>query len=34
VALAEIEGKAGAVYDAEVVGACVRLFRERGFRLE
>jgi PAS domain S-box-containing protein/putative nucleotidyltransferase with HDIG domain len=33
-ALAEIEGKRGQIYDAEVVDACLRLFRERGFRLE
>jgi putative nucleotidyltransferase with HDIG domain len=32
-ALAEIEGGAGVRYDAEAAAACVRLFREKGFRL-
>lgn len=32
-ALAEIEEGAGRIYDAEVVRACVRLFRERGHSL-
>jgi PAS domain S-box-containing protein len=32
-ALAEIEDKKGVAYDAAVVDACVRLFREKGFRL-
>lgn len=30
-ALAEIAGGAGVRYDSEVVAACIRLFRERGF---
>ena len=30
-ALAEIEGKAGLLYDREVAQACLRLFRQRGF---
>ncbi|MFC1895735.1 PAS domain S-box protein [Thermodesulfobacteriota bacterium] len=34
VALEEISGKAGIHYDAEVVDACLRLFREEGFTLE
>jgi response regulator RpfG family c-di-GMP phosphodiesterase len=34
VALTEIERGAGSIYDVDVVRACVRLFRERGFRLE
>ena len=33
VALAQIEKDAGTKLDAEVVAACVRLFREKGFRL-
>ncbi|HRV42016.1 MAG TPA: PAS domain S-box protein [Syntrophales bacterium] len=32
-ALAEIEDKAGVLYDPQIVAACLRLFRERGFRL-
>ncbi|MCX7635753.1 MAG: HD domain-containing protein, partial [Syntrophales bacterium] len=31
VALAEIAGKAGVLYDARAVTACLRLFREKGF---
>ncbi|HOF05280.1 MAG TPA: HD domain-containing phosphohydrolase, partial [Syntrophales bacterium] len=31
--LAEIEKNRGIRYDAEVVDACLRLFREKGFRL-
>jgi HD-GYP domain-containing protein (c-di-GMP phosphodiesterase class II) len=33
-ALAEIVGKQGILYDADVVSACVRLFREKGFSLD
>lgn len=33
-ALAEIERHAGQLYDPTVVDACLRLFRERGFRFE
>jgi PAS domain S-box-containing protein/putative nucleotidyltransferase with HDIG domain len=33
-ALAEIEMHRGALYDADAVGACLRLFREKGFQLE
>jgi hypothetical protein len=32
-ALAEIEGGSGTRYDATVVAACVRLFREKGYQL-
>ncbi len=32
-ALSEIEGKRGVLYDAEVVDACLDLFRVRGYRL-
>ncbi len=32
-ALEEIEDKAGSLYDKAVVGACTRLFREKGFKL-
>lgn len=32
-ALHEISSKRGVLYDAEVVDACLRLFRERGYRL-
>lgn len=32
-ALAEIEANAGRLYDAEVVAACSRLFRERGYHI-
>lgn len=32
-ALAEIERGAGALYDAEVAAACLRLFREKGYTL-
>ncbi len=31
-ALAEVEGKKGILYDEEIVDACLRLFREKGFR--
>jgi HD-GYP domain-containing protein (c-di-GMP phosphodiesterase class II) len=34
VALAEISQKKGILYDPEVVDACLRLFREKGFHLE
>jgi len=33
-ALAEIEMHRGRLYDADAVGACLRLFREKGFQLE
>jgi PAS domain S-box-containing protein/putative nucleotidyltransferase with HDIG domain len=33
-ALEEIEHNAGILYDREVVEACLRLFREKGFKLE
>ncbi|MEI8173779.1 MAG: HD domain-containing phosphohydrolase [Deltaproteobacteria bacterium] len=33
-ALAEIENNKGALYDADAVNACLRLFREKGFKLE
>jgi HD-GYP domain-containing protein (c-di-GMP phosphodiesterase class II) len=33
-ALAEIENNKGTLYDAEAADACLRLFRENGFRLE
>jgi putative two-component system response regulator len=33
-ALAEIEINRGTIYDDAVVGACVRIFREKGFKLE
>ena len=32
-ALAEIERGRGAAYDANVVDACVRLFREKGYAI-
>jgi HD-GYP domain-containing protein (c-di-GMP phosphodiesterase class II) len=32
-ALTEIEEKKGIYYDADVVDACLRLFREKGYRL-
>ena len=32
-ALAELELNAGRLYDADVVAACIRLFREKGYRL-
>jgi|GEM_PF-1210589 len=32
-ALAEVETRAGDCYDANVVAACLRLFREKGFRI-
>ena len=32
-ALAEIEQNKGVLYDASVVDACVKLFRERAYRL-
>jgi hypothetical protein len=32
-ALAEVEKNRGKLYDAEVVDACLRLFREKGYRL-
>ncbi len=34
VALAEIERGRGTMYDADVVDACLRLFREKGFQLQ
>ncbi|MCX5848884.1 MAG: PAS domain S-box protein [Deltaproteobacteria bacterium] len=34
IALAEIEHNAGILYDSEIVEACLRLFREKGFKLE
>ena len=33
-ALTEIENNKGTLYDADVVDACLRLFREKGFQLE
>jgi HD-GYP domain-containing protein (c-di-GMP phosphodiesterase class II) len=33
-ALEEIEEKRGIYYDADVVEACLRLFREKGYRLD
>ena len=33
IALAEIEHNRGRLYDAEVVGVCLRLFREGGYQL-
>ena len=33
-ALAEIDGKKGTLYDPTVVEACIRLIREKGYRLE
>jgi len=33
-ALAEIESNKGTLYDADVVDACLRLFREKGFQFE
>ena len=33
-ALAEIENNKETLYDAEVVDACLKLFREKGFKLE
>ena len=33
-ALAEIEKNAGFIYDDDVVNACIRIFREKGFKLE
>jgi len=33
-ALAEIENNKGTLYDADAVDACLRLFREKGFKLE
>src|SRR5690606_24746453 len=33
-ALAEIEGKAGLLYDPAVAQACLRLFRQRGFSFD
>ena len=33
-ALAEIESKAGLLFDADVAGACIRLFKERNYRFE
>ena len=32
-ALAEITGKAGVLYDADVAAACLRLFRDQGYQL-
>jgi HD-GYP domain-containing protein (c-di-GMP phosphodiesterase class II) len=34
VALAEIEEQKGVLYDPDAVDACVRLFREKGFKLD
>jgi HD-GYP domain-containing protein (c-di-GMP phosphodiesterase class II) len=34
VAFAEIVERRGTYYDADVVDACVRLFREKGFKLD
>jgi len=33
-ALAEISEKRGVLYDAQVVDACLRLFRDKGFRFD
>ncbi|HEY5498184.1 MAG TPA: HD domain-containing phosphohydrolase, partial [Syntrophales bacterium] len=33
-ALAEIENNKGTLYDADAVDACLRLFREKGFKLD
>jgi HD-GYP domain-containing protein (c-di-GMP phosphodiesterase class II) len=33
-ALSEIEKNRGRLYDPEIVAACLRLFREKGFTLE
>lgn len=33
-ALEEIEVNAGTLYDPDVAKACLRLFREKGYRLE
>lgn len=33
-ALEEIEKNKGTLYDADVVDACLKLFREKGFKLE
>ena len=33
VALEEIDAGRGSVYDADAVDACLRLFREKGYRL-
>jgi HD-GYP domain-containing protein (c-di-GMP phosphodiesterase class II) len=33
-ALAEIQKNRGTLYDDAVVDACLRLFREKGFKLE
>ena len=33
-ALAEIVERRGTFYDTDVVDACVRLFREKGFKLD
>lgn len=33
VALAEIESQKGKLYDPDVVDACLRLFRAKGFKL-
>jgi HD-GYP domain-containing protein (c-di-GMP phosphodiesterase class II) len=33
-ALEEIEKNRGILYDADVVDACLRLFREKGFQLK
>jgi HD-GYP domain-containing protein (c-di-GMP phosphodiesterase class II) len=32
-ALAEIEKGAGTLFDPEVVGACLRLFRDKGYQI-
>jgi putative two-component system response regulator len=33
-ALAEIESKAGTLYDVDVARACLRLFHKEGFKFE
>ena len=33
-AIAEVVEKQGTLYDADAVDACVRLFREKGFKLD
>jgi len=33
-AMEEIEHNGGTLYDADAVDACLRLFREKGFKLE
>jgi HD-GYP domain-containing protein (c-di-GMP phosphodiesterase class II) len=34
IALTEIERNAGTLYDSKVANACLKLFREKGFKLE